>query len=156
MGASDYTPSSDGRITGELTTRLTSLYPYVRGKVSNGLTLWAIGGYGRGEAEDARGADAADEPGELTMTMGAAGLRQALVEQGGVALAVVGGAGSLSLSSSGGGLTVSDLSAGVRQARLAMEASRTSGAVTPFVQLGGTLRRRRRSDGHRAWSWWPA
>ena len=136
-GAADYTPSFDGSATGELATRLSSLYPYVHGKVSRGLTLWAIGGYGRGEAEDASGADAAGEPGELTMTMGAAGLRQELMEQGGVALAVVGGAGSLSLSSSGGGLTVSDLSAGVRRARLAVEASRTSGAVTPFVQLGG-------------------
>ena len=136
-GAANYTPSSDRSAKGELTTRLTSLYPYVRGKVSSGLTLWAIGGYGRGEAEDGRGADAAGEPGELTMTMGAAGLRRDLMEQGGVALAVVGGAGSLSLSSSGGGLTVSDLSAGVRRARLAVEASLTSRAVTPFVQLGG-------------------
>ena len=71
------------------------------------------------------------------MTMAAAGLRQDMLERGGLTLAVVGGAGSLSLSSSGGGLTVSDLSAGVRQARLALEASRTSGAVTPFVQFGG-------------------
>ena len=136
-GAADYTPSSGGGAKGELTTRLTSLYPYVRGKVSSGLTLWAIGGYGRGEAEDARGADSSGEPGELTMTMAAAGLRQDMLERGGLTLAVVGGAGSLSLSSSGGGLTVSDLSAGVRQARLALEASRTSGAVTPFVQFGG-------------------
>ena len=136
-GAADYTPSSAGGAQGELTTRLTSLYPYVRGKVSSGLTLWAIGGYGRGEAEDARGADSSGEPGELTMAMAAAGLRQDMLERGGLTLAVVGGAGSLSLSSAGGGLTVSDLSAGVRQARLALEASRTSGAVTPFVQFGG-------------------
>ena len=136
-GAADYTPSSAGGAKGELTTRLTSLYPYVRGKVSSGLTLWAIGGYGRGEAEDARAADSSGDPGELTMTMAAAGLRQDMLQRGGMALAVVGGAGSLSLSSSGGGLTVSDLSAGVRQARLALEASRTSGAVTPFVQFGG-------------------
>ena len=136
-GAADYTPSSGGGAKGELTTRLTSLYPYVRGKVSSGLTLWAIGGYGRGEADDARGTNSSGEPGELTMTMAAAGVRQDMLERGGLTLAVVGGAGSLSLSSAGGGLTVSDLSAGVRQARLALEASRTSGAVTPFVQFGG-------------------
>ena len=136
-GAANYTPSSGGGAKGELTTRLTSLYPYLRGEVSSGLTLWAIGGYGRGEAEDARGSDSAGDPGELTMTMAAAGLRQDMLERGGLTLAVVGGAGSLSLSSSDGGLTVSDLSAGVRQARLALEASRASGAVTPFVQFGG-------------------
>ena len=54
-----------------------------------------------------------------------------------MALAVVGGAGSLSLSSSGGGMTVAGLAAGVHRGRLALEASRASGAVSPFVQLGG-------------------
>ena len=50
---------------------------------------------------------------------------------------MVGGAGALSLSSSGGGLTVAGLAAGVHRGRLALEASRASGAVSPFVQLGG-------------------
>ena len=136
-GSSDYTASAAGAATGRLTTRLTSVYPYVRGQVSRGLELWAIGGYGRGEAADARGVESLGAAGELTMAMGAAGLRQAVTETGGVALAVVGGAGSLSLSSSGGGLTVSGLGAAVHRGRLALEASRASGAVSPFMQFGG-------------------
>ena len=136
-GSADYTASVAGATAGRLTTRLTSVYPYVRGQVSRGLELWAIGGYGRGEAADARGADALGEAGVLTMRMGAAGLRQEVAERGGVALAVVGGAGSLSLSTSGGGLTVAAVGAGVHRGRLGMEVSRASGAVSPFVQVGG-------------------
>ena len=136
-GAADYAANVVGATEGRLTTRLTSLYPYVRGAVSSGLDLWAIGGYGRGEAGDARGMEALGAPADLTMTMGAAGLRQDVAERGGVALAVVGGAGSLSLSTAGGGLTLAGLGAGVHQARVAVEASRASGAVSPFVQVGG-------------------
>ena len=136
-GAADYAANAAAGVEGRLTTRLTSLYPYVRGAVSSGLELWAIGGYGRGEAGDARGMEALGAPGDLTMTMGAAGLRQDVAERGGVALAVVGGAGSLSLSTAGGGLTLAGLSAGVHQARVAVEASRASGAISPFVQVGG-------------------
>ena len=136
-GAADYAANVAGATEGRLTTRLTSLYPYVRGAVSSGLELWAIGGYGRGEAGDARGMEALGAPADLTMTMGAAGLRQDVAERGGVALAVVGGAGSLSLSTAGGGLTLAGLGAGVHQARVAVEASRASGAVSPFVQVGG-------------------
>ena len=136
-GAADYTANAAGATAGRLTTRLTSLYPYVRGAVSSGLELWAIGGYGRGEVGDARGMEAVGAPGDLTMTMGAAGLRQDVAERGGVALAVVGGAGSLSLSTAGGGLTLAGLGAGVHQARVAVEASWASGAVSPFVQVGG-------------------
>ena len=136
-GSADYSASAAGAATGRLTTRLTSVYPYVRGQVSRGLELWAIGGYGRGAAADARGADTLGAPGELTMRMGAAGLRQDVLERGGVALAVVGGAGSLSLSTAGSGLTVAGLGAGVHRGRLGMEMSRASGVVSPFVQLGG-------------------
>ena len=136
-GSADYTAAVDGAVPGRLTTLLTSVYPYVRGALSPGLDVWAIGGYGRGSAADARAGELAGEPGDLTMTMGAAGLRRDVAEAGGVALAVVGGAGALSLSSSGGGLTVSGLGAGVHQGRVALEASRASGPVSPFVQLGG-------------------
>ena len=48
-----------------------------------------------------------------------------------------GGAGSLSLSSADGGPTVAGLAARVHRGRLALEASRALGAVSPFVQFGG-------------------
>ena len=135
-GASDYTASVAGAVPGRLTTGLTSVYPYVRGAVSGGLELWAIGGYGRGEARDVRGTEEAGEPGDLAMTMGAAGLRANVAEAGGVAVAVVGGAGSLSLSTDGGGLTLAGLAAGVQQARLGVELSRAAGGVSPYLQVG--------------------
>ncbi len=70
---------------------MTSVYPYLRGRFSRGLELWAVGGYGRGAAADARGDEPFGDPGELTMTMTAAGLRQEVAEGSGVALSVVGG-----------------------------------------------------------------
>ena len=136
-GAADYAAASAGGAAGRLTTRMTSVYPYLRGRVSRGLELWAVGGYGRGAAADARGAEPFGEAGALTMTMTAAGLRQDVAEGSGVALSVVGGAGSLSLSSAAGGPTVAGLAARVHRGRLALEASRASGAVSPFVRFGG-------------------
>ena len=136
-GAADYAAASAGGAAGRLTTRMTSVYPYLRGRVSRGLELWAVGGYGRGEAADARGAEPFGEPGALTMTMTAAGLRQDVAEGSGAALSIIGGAGSLSLSSADGGPTVAGLAARVHRGRLALEASRASGAVSPFVQFGG-------------------
>ena len=136
-GAADYAAASGGGAAGRLTTRMTSVYPYLRGRVSRELELWAVGGWGRGEAADARGAEPFGEPGALTMTMTAAGLRRDVAEGSGAALSVVGGAGSLSLSSAGGGPAVAGLAARVHRGRLALEASRASGAVSPFVQFGG-------------------
>ena len=136
-GAADYAAASAGGAAGRLTTRMTSVYPYLRGRVWRGLELWAVGGYGRGAAADARGAEPFGEPGALTMAMTAAGLRQDVAEGSGVALSVVGGAGSLSLSVADGGPTVAGLAARVHRGRLALEASRASGAVSPFVQFGG-------------------
>ena len=135
-GTADYAAAAGRGAAGRLTTRLTGVYPYLRSRVPRGPELWAVGGYGRGEAADARGTEAFGEPGALTMAMAAAGLRQAVAERGGVALAVVGGAGFLSLSSADGGRTVAGLAARVHRGRLALEASRASGAVSPFVQLG--------------------
>ena len=136
-GAADYAAASGGGAAGRLTTRMTSVYPYLRGRVSRRLELWVVGGWGRGEAADARGAEPFGEPGALTMTMTAAGLRRDVAEGSGAALSVVGGAGSLSLSSAGGGPAVAGLAARVHRGRLALEASRASGAVSPFVQFGG-------------------
>ena len=136
-GEADYAAASGGGAEGRLTTRLTGVYPYLRGRASPGLELWVVGGWGRGEAADARGDEALGEPGALTMTMTAAGLRQDVTERGGAALSVVGGVGSLSLSSAGGGPTVAGLAARVHRGRLALEAARASGAVSPFVQFGG-------------------
>ena len=49
-GETDYVAEPGGS-AGQVETTLTSIYPYVRGTLGSGLEVWAIGGYGRGEAE---------------------------------------------------------------------------------------------------------
>ena len=49
-GETDYVAEPGGS-AGQVETTLTSVYPYVRGTLGSGLEVWAIGGYGRGEAE---------------------------------------------------------------------------------------------------------
>ena len=137
-GETDYTVGEAGRRNGRLETRLTSLYPYVQAEVASGLELWAMGGYGWGEVEaPGDGQARAPEASDLTMGMGAAGLRQPLTEQAGVQVALVGGAGYLALSTEDGIRAVDDLNAEVLQARVAVEATRAFGALKPYLQVGG-------------------
>ena len=124
-----------GGVAGQLETTLTSLYPYVRGTLGAGLEVWAIGGYGRGEAENTR--PGAVETSDLSMAMGATGARQPMTEFGGVQVAVVGGAGYLSLATDAGDSLVPDLDVAVNRARLAVEATWTAGGLAPYVQVGG-------------------
>ena len=132
-GEADYV-TVDG--PGRLETELTAVHPYVRGETASGTEFWAVAGVGAGEAEhrpDQRGAvaDAAD----LSMHMGAAGLRRRVGSRGALDFSVVGGAGYLSLSTEGGMRAVDGLDAAVTQGRLALELSR-SGTFAPYLQVG--------------------
>ena len=69
--------------------------------------------------------------------MGATGVRQPMIEFGGTQLAVVGGAGYLSLATEEGDTLVSDLDVAVQRARLAVEATWAAGGLAPYVQVGG-------------------
>ena len=74
-GTVDYTASN---ASGELTTSLTSINPYVGWQMRGGMNLWAMAGYGTGEVElddEAAGAQASD----LTQSMVAAGVSGPLV-----------------------------------------------------------------------------
>ena len=123
---------------GQLETSLTSLYPYVRGTLGAGLEVWAMGGYGRGEAENTRPGEAgAVETSDLSMAMGATGARQPMTEWGGVQLAVVGGAGYTVAGYRRGGLAGPGFGRAVQRARLAVEATWTAGGLAPYVQVGG-------------------
>ena len=133
-GETDYQAGPGGR-TGQLETTLTSIYPYVRGTLGAGLEVWAIGGYGRGEAEHTQ--PGVGETSDLTMAMGATGARQPMTDWGGLQLALVGGAGYLSLATEDGTAAVADLDVAVQRARLAVEATWTTGGLTPYVQVGG-------------------
>ena len=134
-GKTDYVAEPGGR-AGQLETTLTSIYPYVRGTLGSGLEVWAIGGYGRGEAEQTQPGAAGDTR-DLTLAMGATGVRQPMTEVGGAQLALVGGAGYLSLATEEGNSTIADLDVAVNRARLAVEATWTAGGLAPYVQVGG-------------------
>ena len=90
-GEVDYTDSY--ALTGEVTTDLTSINPYVGWQSAGGMNLWATAGYGWGEVEiDDETADA--ETGDLTQQMAAAGVNGPLVASDGV---IEGGTTSLRL-----------------------------------------------------------
>ena len=135
-GESDY--AVDGR-SGRLSTDLTSVLPYIRGETGSGLELWAIGGFGGGEAEDRSGpAGAPVERAGLDMRMAAAGVRQPLRQRGPLSFSLVGGIGFLSLATAEGERlrAVNGLEAEVSQGRLALEVSRPAGALAPYLRLG--------------------
>ncbi len=74
-GAVDYT--ADEVVTGELTTPLTSINPYLGWQAPGGVDLWATAGYGWGEVEiDDVAADA--HASSLTQQMVAAGVSRSL------------------------------------------------------------------------------
>ena len=131
-GETDYVAGTGGS-AGQLETTLTSIYPYVRGTLETGLEVWAMGSYGRGEAE------ATDEaaPRDLSLAMGATGARQPMTDWGGLQLAVVGAAGYLTLATDGGESVVADLDVVVQRARLAVEATGTYVGLAPYLQVGG-------------------
>ena len=75
-GAVDYTASEV--VTGELTTPLTSINPYLGWQAPGGLNLWATAGHGWGEVEiDDVAGDA--QASDLTQQMVAAGVSKSLV-----------------------------------------------------------------------------
>ena len=122
--------AANGGSSGQVDTDLTSVYPYIRGELSSGLEVWALGGFGRGEV-----VNELEESG-LSMAIGAAGLRRSLAEWSGFKLSVVGGAGYVSLSTDTGDRLTDSLDANVQRVRLALEASGT-GALAPYLQVGG-------------------
>ena len=134
-GTSDYTVM--GR-SGELKTSLISVYPYVHGKTGSGMELWFIGGFGSGEAEDlSQHAGATAEASDLSMTMGAAGLRQPVSQISGMDLSIVGGVGILSMTTNDGQNAIDGLDAGVSQARVGAEIGRNTSSMSPYLRLSG-------------------
>ena len=75
QGSVDYTASST---SGELTTSLTSVNPYIGWQMAGGLNLWAMAGFGTGEVElDDEAADA--QASDLTQRTIAAGVSGTLM-----------------------------------------------------------------------------
>ena len=123
---------------GEATATLTSVHPYARLSSREGLTVWAIAGFGWGdmELEDKAGRVETD----IKMRMAALGGRQELMSLGKAALAAKADAFAMWIESAGvPGLTAVDVNA--QRLRLALEGSYdhalASGArLTPTLELG--------------------
>ncbi len=144
--------NEDDRCAGGVEAALTGVYPYAGWDLTERLSVWAAAGHGAGEVtlEPDR---AATLSADLTMSMGAAGLRGEVLrpEHGvGLALAVKGDArftrtSSDAVSGAGGKLEASD--ADVWLARAGIEGSRRfafggggrGASVTPSFELGVRL-----------------
>ena len=126
---------------GTLETELTTVHPYVQWSPHDRARLWAILGFGTGEALAVRDGEDAGPPADLSMTMGVAGLRFELGRTLGVDLAVRGDAGFAELETGDGLAAVEGLSVGVHQVRVGFEGSwpleLRGGTLVPFVDIGG-------------------
>ena len=132
---------------GEVDLELTSLFPYARLSLDNGLDLWGIAGLGKGNLTltDGFGGNSTD----LSMQMAAAGLRRALTPLGsGVTLAAKADGFLVRMASEARGRDTAafaddlpSVDAAAQRLRLALEAGYThtlaSGAVLrPTAELG--------------------
>ena len=139
-GAGEVDGPSAGQ--GEMETSLTSVYPYLRYKAHERVSVWGLLGYGRGEMsleqEAARRIEA-----DLAMRMGAVGIRGSLwsaTETGGIDLAVKSDLFMVQMQSDEvAGLP--EVEADARRVRLLIEGSRamavgTEAQVTPSVEIG--------------------
>ena len=132
---------------GEVDLELTSLFPYARLSLDNGLDLWGIAGFGKGNLTltDGFGGNSTD----LSMQMAAAGLRRALTPLGsGVTLAAKADGFLVRMASEARGRDTAafaddlpSVDAAAQRLRLALEAGYThtlaSGAVLrPTAELG--------------------
>ncbi len=142
-GEVDYTDL--GVLTGELSTSLTSVHPYLGWQSSGGIGLWAALGHGRGDVE-VNEPSLAVQRSDLTQQMAAVGVSGPLVEGSGM---IAGGTTSLRLKGEAaftrteveGSATLAGLELDVSRVRLVMEGSHerklaSGGTLTPSVELG--------------------
>ena len=142
QGSVDYTASST---SGELTTSLTSVNPYIGWQMAGGLNLWAMAGFGTGEVElDDEAADA--QASDLTQRMIAAGVNGTLMSSDEM---IAGGTTNLNLKGEvaftstdvDGSGSLESMSLSASRQRLVLEGEHVqklaSGATfTPSLELG--------------------
>ncbi len=141
-GSVDYTES--GASTGEFTTTVTSITPYMGWQGSAGMSLWALAGHGWGEVEieDAAGMQSSD----MTQFMVAAGFAGTLVSSdeviaGGTTRLRMKGDAAFTEAEIDGSGTIEAVTLDAGRHRLTLEGSHTrrleSGAAfTPSLEVG--------------------
>ena len=126
---------------GSLHTRLTSIYPYLHGRLSSGLEVWSIAGLGSGEAVLQRRDPGPKESTGLELGLGAFGVRQGLKDFGTLRLSLLADAGIARLQTDAGSRdrTVDGLSASATRFRAGVEGQHAlvlagGGSLRPFWQ----------------------
>ena len=122
-----------GTSTGRLSTRLTSVQPYLRWS-DGGTTIWATAGGGSGLAENERLLYGRQEESALGLRLGLVEVRRRLATVGpGVELQLRGDASWARLTTAAGDALIDALEVDVRQLRVGIDVSR------PVRTAGGTL-----------------
>ena len=122
-----------GSATGRLTTRLTSVQPYLRWS-DGGTTIWATGGGGSGSAEHERRRPGLQEESDLRLRLGLVEVRRRLATVGpGVELQLRGDASWARLATAAGDELIDAVEVDVQQLRVGLDVSR------PVRTAGGTL-----------------
>ena len=143
QGTVDYSDSH--ALSGELTTSLTSVNPYVGWHMAGGMSLWAAAGYGTGEVEIDAGSSGT-QASDLTQSMVAAGVSGPLmssdetIEGGTTNLNLKGEVAFTSADVDGSG-TLESMSLSASRQRLMLEGEHVqkldAGATfTPSLELG--------------------
>ncbi len=127
-GTSDW---NAGTASGELSTSMTSVHPYLRWS-SGATSVWTTLGTGWGEARNKRTATGRTATSPLELSMGLVDLHRQLGQAGGaVAFGLRADAGWANLSTAEGTATIDNVRGRVHQARLGLD-------VRSDVRLGGT------------------
>ncbi len=157
-GTADYSSTYEGSAeSGRFKTRLSAVHPYLRrlAGADDPLGIWAMLGLGTGEARD-RPEGGVNETSDLSMLMGAAGLRwrlaasetpAAVAHEGREStsrreLSLIGDIGVAHLKTDGGDLAIDDLEAIASRVRFGVEFSQTgalrgNATLTRLAELSG-------------------
>ena len=127
---------------GRLETELNVIHPYVQWALGNRGKMWAILGFGTGEAiAEREGQAVASEPSNLSMRMGLSGIRYVFGPLARLDFAVRGDVGFAQLETEEGPRAIQGLTVNVQRARVGAEASLPmalgSVPVSPFIDVGG-------------------
>ena len=123
------------------TTSLSSLYPYMHGRLSENLEIWMVGGFGSGDVATTRYRLNRVESGDLDLNLVAGGFGLDLAQVGTLRLSLIGDAGYTSLKVENSQGDIAGLESSINRYRVGMEGEYDLPAVRPFWQLSA------RSDG---------
>ena len=128
----DYSFTADGK--GKLSTTLTGFYPYLHGRITDRLEIWGLLGLGEGEAELDR-QERGQTTGDLSLQLGALGLRQTVLDRGQMTLSVHTDIGYAQLDTEAPSGLLRGLSTSINRLRLGLEGEHSLGTWQPFWQM---------------------